>query len=123
MVKNIHKWLAHCFPNVPFVIDCLESLSDLDKTFSFEQMIVICDDRELYRQEFWQVMADEEKEQYKYYLVVKRFRTQPITLRQILSRMTIDKHFKKQVNKTDDHRFLEGFIQESSILYRCDFGS
>ena len=87
--------LDEAFPNSPFIVSCVDEISELDHFFDEEEIRVI-DDRNMRN---------------IHETVVRQKNNKPITLRQVIKVMLNDEHYHKDTVKNDPHRFLDGFTR------------
>ena len=110
------------FPDCPFSISCIENIEELDSVFSNEPYIYIYDNRATKNNNYYLEVQD--KKQFRHYLKITRKNNQPITLRQVLLKMSKSKHYNDETIRNDFHNFLESFDKRNnSNIYVCSFGS
>jgi hypothetical protein len=96
------------FPNTPFVISfSVDVLKKLDEPFTNLDTIYIIDDRISEFNYYYSGVCPSVLNNLSSELVIQSIDNKPITLRQILNKMIIDKHYNNRVVSRDDHRFLE----------------
>ena len=110
------------FPNCPFIISCVDDLSELDTVFTTESVIFIHDDRA--SGWFYDDLPTEERSTYYNYTMVKAT-SSPITMRDVIHAMIADPHYHDEFVCNDPHTFLEQFevSKKSKIQYSCFWGS
>jgi hypothetical protein len=110
------------FPNCPFSISLDRTdMIRLDEPFTDENKIIIYDNR----MDLWEysLINDDIKKKYRNKLIIRRINdNKPITLRQILEKMSKSKHYNDSFMMCD-HHFLECISKCSNVLYEPGFGS
>jgi hypothetical protein len=114
--------INNIFPDSPFIIDNINNIEELDKTFTEKNGIIIMDGRIDKNNYYYSDLTDNEISEYIDYLGISKIDNQPITLRQVLNKMIASQHYNNEIVKNDDHIFLEGF-DIKGITYTAFFGS
>lgn len=110
------------FPDCPFAILCIDNIEELDDVFSNEPYIYIYDNRATKSNYYYSEVQD--RKRFRHYLKITRKNNQPITLRQVLLKMSKCKHYSDEIISSDPHNFLEFFDRKiGSNIYCCFFGS
>jgi hypothetical protein len=119
--KIFARW-ENEFPNAPFTISLPdEDLDKLDEPYITQDIIIIKDDRTYGY--YYSNCEPEHKKKFINNMVIRSYKTNKITLRQILNKMIKNKHYSNEIVQSDDHNFLEGFDKINDNLYMPSFGS
>ena len=119
--KIFARWRKE-FPNAPFTISLPdEYLDKLDEPYINQDIIIIKDDRT--DNYYYSNCEPEYKKKFINNMVIRSYKTNKITLRQILNKMIKNKHYSNEIVLSDDHNFLEGFDKINDNLYMPSFGS
>jgi hypothetical protein len=113
------------FPNSPFNI-CLSfnQLQKLDEPFTSFDRIIIIDGRISDSNPYYSGVYETELSKLYHELVIESIDNKPITLRQVLTSMSTDKHYNMSVIRRDYHRFLEDFgPTDEPHVFSTFFGS
>jgi hypothetical protein len=113
--------------DVPFNIelsDNIKNIEDIDKPFTDEATIFICDDR-IAKDNYYYKNTDELElnELCDYLIITRKNIDKPITIRQIVNLIIKSKHYNNDIVSSDDHQNLTGFYKKSpnSIQYYASF--
>ena len=122
--EELQSLLASQFPKCPFHIDCVRDLEELDTIFSWEQVILIYDDRVNHKYCNFGDMTVPEKNKARHYTVVKSMDNEPITLRQVVNTMIKDRHYhSRYIEKHFGHYYLEKFIRHINNRFETVWGN
>ena len=116
------------FPNLPLCIslpyDTLEEyINDMDRPFTDKKTIILKDDRAVRRMFEWRNIPANEIAQYVNYTVINQIDDNPITIRQIFTKISEDTHYYKPRIISQNHRFIESIHWDTDIQISFGFGS
>jgi hypothetical protein len=126
--NRINKQQEKDFPNLPITLslpyDTLEEyIEDMDRPFTDQKTIIVKDDRAVLRMFEWELIPENEIQQYVNYTVINKIEDRPITLRQIFTEMSRDPHYHRARVISQNHRFLEDIYWSTDIEITFGYGS
>jgi len=105
----------------PFDICLIENIEELHTPFSYEDVIIIRDNR---NESFvFENLEEELRNSLLNYTRVYKGDKPFISLKDIIISMINDPHYNNYLIIQDNHQFLEGFEKNSEIQYTACFGS
>jgi hypothetical protein len=91
---------------MPFIINC----SNIDNIVSDLNVIIICDLRKCYRTLDYYKLNATERNNLKYYLVIRKTKKKSITLREVIYYMINDKNYQIESSKSK-YIYFQGLKQ------------